>query len=689
MKKYVSVLVLVLIFNSLSAQFKIEEVRPDVAQKHKIDINPVRSEVLAIPLSQEIVGLPPSVEEEWIDPDFYPNPSFREIPPGVLQKTQEKLNNLKDFYPDEAGGSRTVAPNIGYNYEGNVYGTLRPPDNDIAVSSSGIVVSVTNSRINYYNSTGTLTYTNSFAALFGQYSFTLYDPKILYDPNAHRFIMVVLEGTSPSHTIVKLCFSKSSDPSSGWWVYSLDGDINNGNNWFDFPNIGTSIEDVFVTGNLFNSSNSFQTAALYQLDKSDGYAGASMNYITWHGLANSPFTLVPARYGQSGNYGPGTYMVASDGSNDQIRLYRITADIGNSPTINAYSVAHTIDYAGNAPQLGTATLLDNGYYRIRSAFYLNGIVHFVLGCERGTTNYNGIRYCRLTVSPLTIWSNTFGADGYDYSYPSIASYGGTSSTNKAVTISFLRSSSTIYPEQRVVHVDDGGTFSGSVQVKGGETYIRVNPSGGVERWGDYSGIARKPSSTPEVWVAGCYGKAVGGSAHAYGTWIAQVKNVTQPDLLVQSQNASPTSIEAGNTTYINCSVINQGNASSGSSYVGYYLSTNTTWGAADVFLTSDYVPGLGLGGSSAESATVTIPASTTAGTYYILYRADYTNTNTESNESNNVSYKQITVTPALPDLIVQSQNASPTTIEAGNTTYITCTVKNQGNGSAGYSYVGY
>ena len=163
----------------------------------------------------------------------------------------------------------------------------------------------------------------------------------------------------------------------------------------------------------------------------------------------------------------------------------------------------------------------NGVY---SAFYLNGIIHFVLHSEF-INGYNGINYNRLEVSTLTNWNSIFGVEGYDYSYPSIASFA-TNETDKSAMICFLRSSSTIYPETRVIACDEAGNWTNSSIIKQGETYIDCVTSDGVTRWGDYTSICRKYNSIlPEVWLAGSFGKYRLGY-HATDTWIAQIKEIT-------------------------------------------------------------------------------------------------------------------------------------------------------------------
>jgi hypothetical protein len=190
----------------------------------------------------------------------------------------------------------------------------------------------------------------------------------------------------------------------------------------------------------------------------------------------------------------------------------------NSYTINTTSYSPSAD----AAQLGSTDKLDNGDCRIQNAFYLNGIVHFVFHSDVGS-GWNGINYNRLTVSNATNLSSTFGLVGsYDYSYPAVAPFS-TSLSDKSVMIAFLRSSASIYPQVRVINCDNNLQWSSSTLVKSGETF--VNFLSGDERWGDYTGISRRHnSSTPKIWLAGCYGANIVSQNrnNTFKTWVAEV-----------------------------------------------------------------------------------------------------------------------------------------------------------------------
>ena len=124
-----------------------------------------------------------------------------------------------------------------------------------------------------------------------------------------------------------------------------------------------------------------------------------------------------------------------------------------------------------------------------------------------------------------------------------------------------------------------------------------------------------------------------------------IEDQTEPDIIISAKSVNSTNVACGSSISASATVKNNGDASTGGgSYMGYYLSTNTTLGASDTYLTNDYVGTLAPNAISSESAVLNIPAATAAGNYYILFVADYQKVIAESNENNNVAYQAITVT---------------------------------------------
>ncbi len=102
--------------------------------------------------------------------------------------------------------------------------------------------------------------------------------------------------------------------------------------------------------------------------------------------------------------------------------------------------------------------------------------------------------------------------------------------------------------------------------------------------------------------------------------------------------------EAGDTLMIDITIENLGVTLAGAPLVGFYLSTDSTIDAGDVFLDSLRMP-TPIPGSGTRSADISsdIPTGTTAGTYYLIARVDENDEEMESNEQNNLGFTTISV----------------------------------------------
>lgn len=126
-----------------------------------------------------------------------------------------------------------------------------------------------------------------------------------------------------------------------------------------------------------------------------------------------------------------------------------------------------------------------------------------------------------------------------------------------------------------------------------------------------------------------------------------------PDLIVQNQMISPATVSPGDLISSSCDVSNIGTVTSGSCSLKYFLSQDITWDVSDTYLSSDDIDTLQGGATSLQNKSLTIPGTTSAGTYYILFFVDADDEVIEENENNNVSYSQLTVTMSSPYILVE------------------------------------
>ncbi|MCX6272199.1 MAG: T9SS type A sorting domain-containing protein [Bacteroidetes bacterium] len=525
-------------------------------------------------IPQNQLGLPKKIINEVENENDYDKKFERYI----AKKLKLKLESLKNHLPvGEEKSSLTVTPIVGASFSANDFVGPYPLDNSMAISNGGTIISVTNTIIEYYNTSGTCLYTSTFLNFFSSVSSLsmIYDPKVLYDPASDRFIFVALNGTSSSTSKVLVCFSMTNNPQNGWWIYAFNGNQLNNSCWLDYPNLGISNNEVYITGNLFQDGSGVPNQSIvFALNKNTGYNGGTFTGTTsalWYNISGSPFTLVPISFGQDGNYGPGVYLVSNNRqSGSNIDLYDLTDDIPNSPSLNHYSIS-TMAYsaAANSPQLNYTTNLVTGDCRIRNGFYLNGIIHFVFASDIGS-GWCGINYNRLNVSTLTNTSSTFGFSGsFDCSYPSVASFA-TTSTDKSVMIGFCRTGPSIYPEIRVVNCDDAMSWSSSTIVHLGISYCDlIDANWGAVRWGDYTGISRMHSSaSASIWMGASYANAL----HKWDTWLAEVHGSTSNPFGSVSASILPSAVTSLATWSLD----------GGGSYASGYVLQNVSAGSHSV-----------------------------------------------------------------------------------------------------------
>ena len=153
-----------------------------------------------------------------------------------------------------------------------------------------------------------------------------------------------------------------------------------------------------------------------------------------------------------------------------------------------------------------------------------------------------------------------------------------------------------------------------------------------------------------------------------------------PDLVVESPSVSDSSPDAGASFTLSATVRNQGTASSATTTLRYYRSTDAAITTGDTQVGTDAVRALSASSTSDEATRLTAPAS--AGTYY--YGACVESVTGESDTGNNCS-SAVTVAVGVagaPDLVVESPSVSDSSPDAGASFTLSATVRNQGTASS-------
>ena len=143
-------------------------------------------------------------------------------------------------------------------------------------------------------------------------------------------------------------------------------------------------------------------------------------------------------------------------------------------------------------------------------------------------------------------------------------------------------------------------------------------------------------TTPGTYYYGACVDAVAGESNTANNCSRSVKVTVpepQPDLVVESASVDDSNLNTGASFTLSATVRNAGDEQSVASTLRYYRSTDSTISSSDTQVGTDAVGALAASGTSAESISLTAPA--TAGTYY--YGACVDAVTDESDTTNNCS----------------------------------------------------
>ncbi len=152
-----------------------------------------------------------------------------------------------------------------------------------------------------------------------------------------------------------------------------------------------------------------------------------------------------------------------------------------------------------------------------------------------------------------------------------------------------------------------------------------------------------------------------------------------PDITLTALSA-PSTAGAGSTILVSDTTANSGMGTASASVTRFYLSEDFNLDSGDQLLQGRNVPALDGATSSSGSTSVTIPASTHDGNFYLIAKADGTDAVAECSETNNTRTWLIRIGP---DLVVSA--TAPARAAAGLPIDVTETTQNSGTGNAAAS----
>jgi hypothetical protein len=375
----------------------------------------------------------------------------------------------------------------------------------------------------------------------------VFDPKVVYDHYAGRFVIAFLAGHGRPFTpgyessrllIASIPDATAQDPST-WCLRNLNADQirRNGKQFGDYPGLGFDREFVYVTTNQFDfgQAERFRYAQIMALGKTQLYDCGAQLEVTAFGASETAepsggpaFTIQPAITQSEAGLGQIGYMASFQEATcgflcgKKLTIWRVKRR-GNRLDLASDEVGVT---SGRMAPLGTQRdgsptcnpiehCWDAGDLRLVTAFYDADrdrlyTAHAVRVDIVPSDGYleSVVRWYEIDPSPIkrsrVTRTGVVGDSGRDSGWPSVA-------TDSAGTIyvNYNRGGAPVpgeYLSAVVAAIPPGSTVPVSSVVVGPGEALYVDETGRPQRWGDFTAANRDPTDPLDVWTVNQYAK---------------------------------------------------------------------------------------------------------------------------------------------------------------------------------------
>lgn len=390
----------------------------------------------------------------------------------------------------------------------------QPPDTHGAVGPNHLMITL-NSQIRVQDRSGRALSTVALAQFWAQVSGGPFDPRVVYDPYADRWITTAV---GDFYRSLLVAVSRTGDPSGSWNLYKIDPAPLR----VDFPNVGFNKDWIVVRGSVFTSTFEY-SQQVWVFGKANLYAGGRGSFTLISGEAGTPaVTLDPA---VSTLYLVSNWNGNADG-NGVLRLYRITGSIGSEVLTPVAFVATpnpwTNLWSEFCPQMGDPRkIVCHGGIEV---VFRNGTIwaaHLIYLPADSPTR-NALQWWQLAPDGEVLQRGRLDdASGVlFYGYPSLAVNRMSDMLLGFGSFSAQQFASGSYAYRAAA--DPPGTLRAERMLKAGEdSYFRGDHG---NPWGDYSATVVDPINDSDFWTIQEYAatRDPATGASRWGTWWGRV-----------------------------------------------------------------------------------------------------------------------------------------------------------------------
>ena len=289
-----------------------------LSKKHGTAEAFVKSSFSKMVQDEKRLGPEEKIQIKKPNPVIY-HPEFEILPESVV--------SMEAVMEKESQRSKQLSPAPDTTFMG-LYdtGNTIPPDVNGAPGPDHLMVTL-NTEVRIQERDGTPISTVSLGLFWADLPGSdTFDPKILYDFEADRWIFVTPSSSTIGQSRLYLGVSATSDPTGEWYLYSFLTD-EDGITWFDYPSMGFNSKWIVVSGNMFG--NDFYRT-VFVFDKQAMYDGLDTPQYTRFATSQG-FTLVPAITYDTDE--ENVYLVSSangnQGGNGYISLFKVSGPLEN------------------------------------------------------------------------------------------------------------------------------------------------------------------------------------------------------------------------------------------------------------------------------------------------------------------------------------------------------------------------
>ncbi len=344
-----------------------------------------------------------------------------------------------------------------------------------------------------------------------------FDPRVYYDPNYKRWIMVCDAYGQMTFSQIMVGVSATSDPTGTWHLYEIPTN-DSGKSWLDFPNVGFNNRWITVSGNFYQNvtGSGVKGGVLYVFDYASIMAGTGAPYTTIS--KSTSFSLCPALTYDATESNMFVVDVYKNNTG-QLQLWKISGTTA-APTMASVGYPTTTQHWNNGgsgdfvQQEGTSNLVQAGDDRITRLVYRNNklwCAHTVFLPYPGTATRCSAMWWQMDTLANALQNGLVD----DATTPSFFAYTSIAvNANDDAMVGFSYCNSNMHPSAGYalhMHTDPADSIRPAHVFRHGKATYYEDFGGTQNRWGDYSAACTDPKNNNDFWVTG-------ESVHALNIW---------------------------------------------------------------------------------------------------------------------------------------------------------------------------